>query len=148
MKRATKQHSGFSYMEMIIALSLFSILLMAAIPLLNQASRNMAFAQDNYNAHLAAQSLMLNIRETLRNNPDSPAQIATSYATQLGVETYSIFIWNTNASPIAINSPCAPEINASLHGLDSFALAPNTSVISVLIFNEFEAIAGRAIGVF
>jgi prepilin-type N-terminal cleavage/methylation domain-containing protein len=130
---------GFSYMEMIIALGLFSILLMTALPLLNQAGRNLAFAQDGYTHHLSAQNLMHYLRE-------SPAPVATAatYAAQLNIETYSITIWNIHT--ITINSPCAPDISVTLHGLPTFCLTQNTSVISVLIWNEHGGISGRAIG--
>ena len=142
---------GFSYMEMLIALGLFSILLMAALPLLNQASRNLAFAQDGYKNHLAAQNVMLSLRETLRESQETPhdsallSTLTESYATQFGAESFSVFLWRNDES-ISTHSPHAPEINAALHGFTS--LCPYTTVISVLVFNEFGAISGRAIGIF
>jgi hypothetical protein len=131
-------------MEMIIALSLFSILLMVALPLLSQAGRNLEFAQAGYNAHLSAQGLMLALREAQNISQEA----VDAHAEQLGIEIYTVFIWQANADPVIISSPSAPEISASLHGLSTLAPSQNITVISVIIFNEFEAIAGRAIGVF
>jgi type II secretory pathway component PulJ len=148
-----KRGGGFSYMEMLIALGIFALLLMAALPLLNQAGRNLAFAQDGYASHLAAQSLMLSLRESLAKsapegtlNSELVRSVAEAYASQVGAESYSVFIWRTGEPPISAHSPCAPEIYATLHGL--YSLCPKARVISVLIFNEFGAVAGRAVGVF
>jgi type II secretory pathway pseudopilin PulG len=138
-----KNRAGFSYMEMIIALSLFSMLLMTALPLLNQAGRNMEAAQAGYKAHLSAQSLLLTLRES---QPITPQQ-AAAQAELLGIETYKIFIWN-NSAPATITSPNAPQISASLQGLETLPLSQYATVISVLIFNEFDAVSGRAIGIF
>jgi prepilin-type N-terminal cleavage/methylation domain-containing protein len=79
---------GFSYIEIIIALALFGLLLMAALPLVNQSGRNIAYAQEGYATHLAAQSLMLAVRDT----PNISAAEIDSLAASLRVENYSVRI--------------------------------------------------------
>jgi len=145
-----KNRKGFSYMEMVIALSLFSILIIAALPLLHQAGRNLAFAQDGHNAHLAAQSIMLAVRDAKSEagqNQTPPQAVATAYAARLGVETYSVWIFSANAATITFGSDCAPLAEASLTGLSTMSITGSTSVIVVTVWNDYDNPIGRAIGV-
>lgn len=142
-----KNRKGFSYMEMVIALSLFSILVIAALPLLHQAGRNLAFAQDGHNAHLAAQSIMLAVRDAKSEAGQTPQSVATAYATRLGVEIYSVWIFSANAATITFGSDCAPSAEASLTGLSTMSITGSTSVIIVTVWNDYDNPIGRAIGV-
>jgi prepilin-type N-terminal cleavage/methylation domain-containing protein len=142
---------GFSYIEIITALALFSILIMAALPLLNQAGRNLAFAQDGYAAHLAAQSLMLAVRDALGENKNASditdaQSAAAEYASRLGVESYSVFIFSEN-SGISFGSDCAPAIAAELTGLSGIAFSQNARAVVTIVWNEAGYVQGRAIGI-
>jgi len=147
-----KKSGGVSYIEMLIALSLFSVLLMAALPLLNQAGRNLAYAQDGYEAHLAAQGIMLAVRDALGEasslNISSAEATASAYAARIGTEGYSVWIFSENAAEISFGSPCVPAINLTLTGLSGMSFSGNTSVIVVVIWDEQLNITGRAVGVY
>ena len=136
---------GFSYIEILIALALFSIIFASSLMVINQSARNMAFARDGYAAHLAAQSLMLVTRETFENT--GSAAIATAianYAQQRGVKSYSIWIFGE--TPVEFHSSCAPEADASLTGLAGMNISGQASIIVTVVWNEYGNAAGRAIG--
>ena len=65
-----KKTGGFSYLEVLIALALFAIVIIAIIPVLTQAGRNMIYAEKAYDAHLQAQRMMLVIRDALMDGQD------------------------------------------------------------------------------
>ncbi|MCL2578101.1 MAG: type II secretion system GspH family protein [Defluviitaleaceae bacterium] len=145
-----KRNRGFSYIEVMVALTLFSILLMAALPLLGQAGRNLGFAQSGYEAHLAAQSIVLAVRDALPNA--AAAKTAASQdAARIGAENYSVWVFNENpyTANIFFGSPNAPAANANLceDKLSRFSFSRDTSVIVVVVWDKQMNIAGRAVGV-
>lgn len=142
-------------MEMLVSFLLFAFLLMAAMLLLNQARLNLAYAQNGYNAHLAAQNLMLVVRNALGETQELPcvAEAKTAvyeYAARFGVKRYGVWIFTLYDDEIFENSfgaSCFPAVNAKLAGLSYMSVSGNASVIFVVIWNEQMYIAGRAIGV-
>jgi len=146
-----KKNFGFSYIEVTIALAVFSIVVMAVLPILGQAGRNLSFARRGYQSHLAAQSMMLAVRDAL---PDVGAArvVAGQYAARLGVDDYGVWIFHEcpltkdvffDASE---NTEPVPPIGVSLDGLAEFSLEGNTTIIVVVIWDNYQNIAGRAIG--
>jgi prepilin-type N-terminal cleavage/methylation domain-containing protein len=134
---------GFSYVEILVALSLFGILIMAALPLLNQAGRNLAFAEDGYEAFLGAQGIKLAVRDTGLLSPADAALAASDAAARFGIGTYRVWIFSENADIAeafgeSFGSACAPEITAELSG--------DLSVIVVVVWNEDMFVTGRAVG--
>jgi Tfp pilus assembly protein PilV len=133
-------NAGISFIEIIIATAIFGILLAAILPLLNQAGRNMAYAQEGYDAHLAAQGIMHAVRDAVRAQGFSAAQTAAeTRAASLGAETYAVFIFPQDASHISFGSACAPDTTVNLHGI--------SNAVVTIVFRD-ENIAGRAIGAF
>jgi len=150
----TKKHGGFTYVEILIAFALFSILLMTVILMLGQAGRNMAFAQEGHSTHLAAQSLMLVVREALEDasasdaiNPSTSSAILATvieeYAFRRGIENYSIWIMGG----AEFHSPNAPEANITFTGSAGINISGHATMIITIVWNEYGYIAGRAIGV-
>jgi len=128
-----KPHGGFSYIEMLIALSLFSLLVLTSLPLLRQSGLNLGFAQDGYNAHLAAQSIMLAVRDS--HNRET---IAADYAKRLGVDYYTVWIFERE-NAISFGA-AAFETNVSITATDK-------EVIVVAVFNPRGQVIGRSVGV-
>jgi competence protein ComGC len=157
---------GLSYMEMLIALSLFAILFLTLLPILNQAGRNLAAAEEGYNAHLAAQSIMLAVRNEVRDTNTAlfeaeAKKAAEEIAESRKINTYRVWIFyececvflnNVNfcssCSPaLSFGSPCAPAENPELSGLSDLSLSENTVAIIVAVWNEQGGMAGRAVGI-
>ena len=144
-----KKRGGFSYIEVIIAASLLAILVMAVLPLLVQASRNMALAQNAYSSHLAAQSIMLAVRDTLENTShelDSAQQAAQITAARLGNVSYSVWIIRTVPPQITFATICAPTAYVDIPELSDMLITPNSAAVIVVVWNEYGNPAGRAIG--
>lgn len=126
-------------------MALFTIMLMAVLPMLLQAGRNMRFAESNYRDHLMAQGMMLSVRDALLDGAP-PRYAASMYASSHGVEFYSIWILEEQMVWLEFNSYGTPEAIISLTG----GVAPTASdshVVIAAIWNEDGNITGRAIGV-
>jgi len=146
MSVSTKKCAGFSYMEVIIAFALFGIVLIAVLPSISQAIRNMAYAQSHYTSHLAAQSIVLAVRETLAVNQDLQTlqTVVENYAYMLGITYYTIQIFcPISMSTISFYSAGVPNIDISLAGSVGVIDMPT---IIVVIWNVYGHIAGRAVG--
>ncbi len=61
---------GFSYIETLIALAIFSIALLSLLPLFSQAQRNGAYSREAYAVQLHAQGIMAVAREAAVNGED------------------------------------------------------------------------------
>lgn len=148
----SKKSAGISYMEMLIAFALFAVLVIAALPLLSQAGRNLGFAMYAHEGHLSAQGIMMSVRDA---GATQFYAAAASEAARLGVEHYGVWIFRENVNSGEIeeifisSSPPheLPQISASVEGWGSLVLSPNTAVIVVAVFDEHGNIIGRAVGV-
>jgi len=158
-KRSPRANAGVSYIELTVALTLFAVLLLAVLPLLTASARNMAAARHGYEAHLAAQSIMLAVRDSARTT--SPAALtptiaeaaAANAAYRTDVNMYRVWVFASgNASYDEIlftfGSYYAPDEDASFAGLATLDFTGNGRVILVAVFNEHLHMAGRAVGVF
>ena len=135
-----KLTGGFSYIEVLIAMALFFIVLAAALPALSAAGRNLAYAQNHYSAHLQAQRMMLAIREALHKDEDLELA-ATAIALQPGF-TYSFWVFGAQAANGGNESA---YITADITSLNLLALV-NSSAIKVVIWDSHGNAAGQAIG--
>ena len=135
-----KTTRGFSYLEVLIAGALFSIALLAVIPVMASAARNMIFAQEAYAGHLQAQRLMLAIRENLLTDEPDPEAHATTYAD--GNFNFSVRIYGRNAT---IFHSC-PEQDATLTIDVNPIMQTHASTIFVVVWDDDNQILGRAIG--
>jgi len=137
---SNKHCKGLSYLEVLIALALFAIVLAAVLPSLLQARRNMEIASSFYRGNLQAQGMMLAVRDAIAigNNP----QLAAShYAFDHNVMLYSVWIFGSN--PLYFSSNGAPEANADI----ATGIAGTTSTIVIAVWNEDGNMTGRAVGV-
>jgi prepilin-type N-terminal cleavage/methylation domain-containing protein len=145
-----KTRKGFSYIEIIIALAIFAVLVLAALPLLNQAGRNLVYAEESYKAHLAAQGIMLAVRDALGASGLSGAQaVAGEYALRHGVEGYSVWVFYENPYTAAFYFGSFYEtlgVNATLPQLSHEHFLAGAYIIVVVVWDEGLSIAGRAIG--
>jgi len=129
--------SGFSYPEILIAVMLFAIAIIAIIPLLTHAGRNMAFAHGAYGGHLKAQRMMLVVSDAITNG-DDPALAASIYAG--GDASYSVWV-----NGDVFSSACAPAAAVSLAGSSAIVL-DHSVVIIAIVWCEDGQVLGRAIG--
>ena len=134
-----KKTRGFSYIEVIIALALFAIAMLAIIPALTQAGRNMQFAEGAYAGHLQAQRLMLVVRSSLANNrtPDEIRAAAISYA----AGDFEFSVWISGGGAQDFHTIDNLDVSVSIS-----AVANNASVIKTIVWGDDGQIAGRAIG--
>jgi len=126
---------GFSYIEILIALAVFAIALVAILPVLSQASRNLSYAQNTYIAHLRAQSLMLTIRDTLAANAD-PEPVTRDFP-------FTVWLIGGTAGDRSFSTPGAPPAHVDVSG---FAYFGNRTLILVTVWNEHGNKAGQAMG--
>ncbi|MCL1842504.1 MAG: prepilin-type N-terminal cleavage/methylation domain-containing protein [Defluviitaleaceae bacterium] len=143
------RRDGFSFIELLIAVTLLSVLIMSALPLLGHGGRNLAYAKDGYTAHLAAQSIKLAVRDTLISSgcEDEAMLLAAEYAARLGIESYTVWVISAGSPAMTFGSPDAPPSNAVLTGLYRLSFSEDTIAVVVAVWNEHGFIAGRAIGV-
>ena len=139
-----KKTRGFSYVEILIAMALFSIAMLAILPTLSQAARNLIFAHDNYSSHLKAQRIMLGVRDALMDdmNPEASAVI---YA----ANRFEFSFWVQGQVTMEFHSDISifdgQNAVAAVMGKNS-TMASNASTIIVVVWCEEGHIAGRAIG--
>ena len=133
-----KKHSGFSYVEVIIALALFTIVIIAVLPTLLQAGRNLEFAENIYIGHLQAQEMMLVVRDAISDNDDIENAIS-AHAKERNIELYNV--WIRGVHVYDFGPVVASEIDIRI--VPAFE---DKSIIVVAIWNEDGSLTGRAIG--
>ena len=136
-----KLRGGFSYMEILIALSLFSIMLVAVLPSLLHAGRNMEFAQTYYQGHLNAQRIMLVARDAVWNGND-PEDVVREYVNDSNIGLYSVWIFGEGKTYFSAYG--APSVEISF---TSELVPAEGYTIIVATWNEYGNMTGRAIGV-
>ena len=139
-----KNTRGFSYIEVLIAMALFAIAMLAVIPTLSQSARNMTYAQDAYAGHLQAQRMMLVVRDALTDNADVRVS-AINYAANRF--EFSVWISGRNAQEIH-SSYCVIEgANASAVVTEiNTTMSSHASTIITAVWCEDGHLLGRAIG--
>jgi len=136
----TKKTHGLSYIEVIIALALFAIAMLALLPTLSQAGRNLSLAQDLYTSHLQAQRIMLTVRDALTDGV-SPEQRVLGYA----AGNFEFSVWISGQGAREFHSSGAPNAGVSVAGINMVA-ANHASTIVAVVWNHDGRVAGRAIG--
>ena len=137
-----KKTRGFSYLEVLIAGALFAIALLAVIPVMSNAARNMIYAQEAYAGHLQAQRLMLVIREELLTENPTPQSRAVSYAR--GEFNFSVRILGRYANAFH-STPPPHDIEINITGLNP-TIRNHASTIVVAVWCDEGQIKGRAVG--
>jgi len=137
-----KNTAGFSYVEILVALAMFFIMLSAVLPSLLQAGRNMEFAESYYVGHLSAQEIMLVVRDAILDG-DDPQSVAVCFAEERNISNYRVWIFGEDEHQFG--SANVPAIDVTLEsGLVSTG---NNSVIIVAVWNSIGHLVGRAVGV-
>lgn len=127
-------------MEILIALSLFSIMLVAVLPSLLHAGRNMEFAKTYYEGHLNAQRIMLVARDAIWDGND-PKAMVLDYTSDSDIDLYSVWIFGEDKNYFSTYG--APSMDVSIVS----GLAPaHKYTIVVVTWNEYGNMTGRAIG--
>ena len=133
----TKSRAGFSYMEILIALALFAIALVAVLPTLLQAGRNLEYAESYYRGHLVAQEIMLTARDALQSDTEYPVFMlrdASYYR-----------VWFRGEINTELYSPGAPVTAIDLRNELAPLTGHNTAII-VAVWNSERNLIGRAFG--
>ena len=138
-----KSRAGFSYLEILIALALFAIVLVAVLPTLLQAGRNMGYAESYYRGHLTAQELMLAVRGALIDGND--IEYAAFDLAQLRDISY-YRVWLSGVNHAEIYAPGAPIAAIDLQN-ELVPLTGHNTVIIVAVWNSDKNLIGRAFGV-
>lgn len=140
----SKNRAGFSYIEVLIAMALFAVALVAVLPTLLQAGRNMEYAESHYIGHYTAHEIMLTVRDALIDGSNLEDAILTK-AVLRNVSYYRV--WLRGVYNVDIYSPNAPEASI-LDPLNEIApLSGHNSTIIIAIWNSNRNLMGRAIGV-
>jgi len=135
-----KKTRGFSYVEVIIALALFAVVMLAVIPTMSQAGRNMAFALEAYDGHLQAQRIMLTVHDALLDGANPEVRVAQIAA---GNAEYSVWVFGRYAREFhTIDNPDTSVAVSSIN----MAMTSRASQIVVVVWGEDGQVAGRAIG--
>ena len=138
-----KKTSGFSYIEVIIALALFAIAMLAIIPALYQAGRNMFFAEETYTGHLQAQRIMLVVRGSLADGKSLNEIRADAISSAVEDLKFSVWIFGQNTR--SFHTIDTPDANVTISGLNP-RVSHNTSTIVAIVWGEDGQVAGRAVG--
>jgi len=157
---------GFSYIEVLIALAIFSIALVAILPILAQSGRNQATANTHYAAHLQAQSLMYQVRHIITDDAPSGATALSNTLLQQIRQTvthsesafiathgdfaFVVYLVQGNTATRVYNAHVPDrsfEPPASDPAAFDFSAFPNRTGIVVFIYNAHGHLIGRAIGV-
>jgi len=151
-----KNKKGLSYMEMVIALSLFAILFLAVLPLITQASRNLSAAREGHEAHYAAQNLMHAVRaemnvfaENERSFSEKLSELCEKIAQTHEIETFRVWIFFESAqkTDLSFGSDCAPDFRPEIPEIWDFSLSGDAAIIVAAVWNEHGGLVGRAVGV-
>ncbi|MCL2372329.1 MAG: hypothetical protein FWC78_02885 [Defluviitaleaceae bacterium] len=136
----TNTSAGFSYIEIVMAVALFLLLAAMAAPAINQGVRNMEFAQSRHGAHLAANGLMLAVRDAVAAGQDANTAALQAAARH---DASSFRVWVIGSNPREIASPGAPSaaVDAIITGAQ-----PMGSVVVAIIFDAEGNVAGRSVG--
>ena len=143
-----KKTKGFSYIEVMIALALFAIAMLAIVPVLSQAGRNMAFAEGAYDGHLQAQRIMLAARTALL---DGTGRADAENAVMAIADNVEFAVWVFGRNPFGGN----PQVFYSANRPDAsvvfdptnLAAPGQASTVIAVVWGEDGQVAGRAIGV-
>jgi len=137
--KTKKNSKGFSYVEVILAMALFSIAMLAIIPTLSQAGRNLVFAEDAYASHLHAQRLMITIRAELLAGRDPEAAVVSA------ADGFEFSVWVMGRGAREFHSIGSPDADMAFAGI-SLAAPNQASTVIVVVWGDNGQIAGRAIG--
>ncbi|MCL2365131.1 MAG: type II secretion system GspH family protein [Defluviitaleaceae bacterium] len=157
---------GFSYIEILVALAIFSIALVAVLPVLAHSGRNQATAYTHYAAHLQAQHLMHHVRHALTVDDQTGAATLSdallqqvrgavtiaelAFSATHGDFAFVVYLVRVGATT-RIYNPDTPNRTFTVPGFTAFdfdfSAFPGRTGIVVLIFNEHSQIIGRALGV-
>ena len=145
---------GFTYIEVLIALAIFIIVLLPLFPVFAKAGRDTSTAQAGYLAWLAAQEIMLQVKDAAENGFTS--EITTKLHTDINtflenyqepVNAYGYWVFFEKGPLYKYLSSDAPEITVSAAVSDMLEVAINEgfTIVSV-VWMESEGIIGRATG--
>jgi len=132
--------AGISYVELIIAMALFAIALLAIIPTLSQAARNMTYAQEAYIGNLQAQRLMLVVRDALADG-ENLTESAISYAD----DNFEFSFWVFGNNATEFHSKYSINADAAISGITA-TMSSHAQVIMTIVWGEDGQVLGRAIG--
>ena len=144
-----KKNAGFSFMEVLAASALFMIILLAVLPLTLGARQNLSYARENHRLGLAATSLSLAVRDLVLGGAPISDTTIENLALDFGVQNYSVFIFGSgieNRHGSSFHSSDYP-LSINLTGFESLARSRNSHLIYVIVLNDHNAQAGRAISV-
>lgn len=150
----TKRRGGFSFVEILVALGLFAILLTAILPSLLQAGRNMRFAETHYRGHRQANGMTLAIRDAITHRTiplqDAAVMAAYAYADNHGVNFFSLWIFNETTPTFThyiYKSTGAPAETVVTLADITTPIISGSYVIVVIIWDQHGEMTGRSTGV-
>ena len=140
-----KKRGGFSYIEILLALGLFVILLAAVLPTLLQAVRNMGFATTYYQTHLLAHAIMLDIRDDLLDGalPQTAAANASNHAANREIPRYLVWVYDASYNQYSHGNGPDAQLSLTSAGL---SVVGGGYMIVVTIWDDEDNMTGRAIG--
>ena len=138
--KGLKKTRGFTYIEVIIALALFSIAMLAIVPTLSQAGHNITFAMEAYDGHLQAQRIMLTVRGALMDGADPEVR-----AIQHAPGNYEFSVWVFGRHAQEFHTVSEPDADVAVSGIN-MAMASRASTIVAVVWGEDGQVVGRAIG--
>ena len=137
-----KKTRGFSYIEVMIAMALFAVAMLAVIPALFQAGRNMVYAEEAYASHLQAQRIMLTVRDALKDGETLQSRVQEHV--HHGAMDFSVWVFGRHTQEF--HTIDAPDMANASPGDMNVALAGRASTIVVIVWDENGHVSGRAVG--
>ena len=142
-----RKKNGFSYIEILVALALFSTVLLVALPLTLAVVQNLGAAESRGQKNLAASGMALAVRDSIARNKNVTSSTIIGFANRFGVENYSVYIFLPNGTH-ARGSPFHSKplvCNFSMVGFEPFVKGNDSLVVVVLVRSEYGVVVGKSL---
>ncbi|MDR1665213.1 MAG: type II secretion system GspH family protein [Clostridiales bacterium] len=138
-----KSNRGFSYIEVLIALAIFCIVLLSVLPTVAKAGADSRAAADGYRAQLCAQEILLVARDALNAGLPPQAEVE-NYIGSLAEKPFAYGYWLTGTDE-GYTSPNAPDIipASAITGLPETGDRPGYLLV-VAVWTPDGRLAGRS----
>ena len=145
-----RKKNGFTFIEILVALALFSIVLLVALSLTIAVVQNLGVAESHGQKNLAANGMALAVRESLSMSKSVTSSAIQGFANRFGVQDYSVFVFSPNGTH-TLGSPFhsrATVGNFTISGFAPFVKGNNSRVVVVLIHNNYGKVVGKSLQIF
>ena len=138
-----KYTGGFSYIEMLVAMGLFLLVLLAVLSFTAATGQNLRTAREIYQKSLAANGIALYVRDMLLRYQEINKDSIHHAANRFSIKYYAVYIFDANGNNILGTHENNKPV--FVYGFDELALSKGGFVIFVVTKNSSLHPVGRAV---